>query len=1067
MNFPLNNLTYKESINLFSTPKFKDIKFDIEGSKNSSFFKNDSINNNSPIFMMKNQSLNNKDNNINEINLINKEENSFKENNKEIYLKENFSLSSLKNTNSNNDKLMDTKNIIDLKINSNKKREKNNKCNIALISFCDKSDNYSLYNDSYSTYKNKKDINNNIKSHTEKKYKESEVKSNSTNKSNKSNFNSNSNSNGNDNNSFKYNLPLENDKIPLINDFMNFQDNNTNKNEIEQNKIKEDKSFEFGHNNNNNLDNIDSNIKKNKSIKEDLLYHYKINNIISNNEINSEKRRVKKSQTEKYCRLDKILPLEKNKGDKMQLKNKSVVEKSNKNNNKLIIKKTVIHSYDNFKKIKKKIKTSAINEIKNKVNEKNNERENIPEKINKIISPRKKFELIIKQIDINADNNNNCKEDLNDENNNPQYSYTTRESRIVNNFPPGHESSLNSYRKLENNIYNKNILNNNLNNNYNRASNTTNKIKNKNRKFIKTSSIDYNKTFFNFNKLKKIEESGSKTISRNSQSKELNSINKKLNSLYKKNVSENYIKKDFNITNNKKYSYHTRNISNMYSNKMFNGIKNLFNNGIFNTINYETNDISKKKENNNMLQTQIKIKPHIKTIIKKAAFLPKTNEIKNNNNFSKKEVPKLYLKNNNIKFSFPINSKNNTNNKYNTINQEKNNKNKNQFDILKKVKKEKITKNKIIGFNKFKNYLLKNKKSNKIIHYENKIQSKYKLPTSSAVISGSNTDRIIRNNNNNKSLINDSILINVNDSANSIQNDSRNNKIKVNTLSKNKRSPNISDIPSNINIDINSKTNSYWKIHKKPKNSSCLLNNCGYDTNKKEDNYNGKYHITLGDNYEKYIKGNTQILIFNKNQPNKMKNLNNLRERINQFNLTNNNSKSIISESSYIDRKNYSNSINDDLNIKKTKFKFKNKKVDDINVNININKIYHNENTNFIKSFNNANNVKYQSNESSAMKMSDFNNYKSKIQNYKEEILKYSILRNNQNNQIINEFSVVLGEEKDKKIEPNNDKVKNSKIKESNKSLENKRTIINVNQFYPSYYIGSHEIINDKNKIYK
>ena len=1065
MNFPLNNLTYKKNINLFSTPKFKDIKIDIEGTKNTGFFKNDSINNNSPIDVTINQSLNNQGNNLNELNLINKEENSYKENNNEIYLKENFSLSSLKNINSNNDKLMDSKNIIDLRINSNKKREKNNKCNIALISFCDKSDNYSLNNYSCSTYKEykeKQDENNNIKSDTEKKYKESEVKSNS-NKSNNSNSNSNSNSNGNDNTSFKYNLPLENDKIPIINDFMNFQDNNTNKNEIEENKIKEENSFEFGHSNK--LDNIDSNIKKNKSIKEDLLYHYKMNNIISNNEINSPKRKVKKSQTEKYCRIDNILPIEKSKGDNINLKNKSVIEKSDKNINKLIIKKTIIHSYDNFKKVKKKIKTSAIKEIKSKVNEKNKEEEIIPEKVNKIISPRKKFELIIKQIDINADNNENYKEDLHDDNNNPLYSYTTRESKIVYNFPPGHESSLNSYRKVENNIYNRNNFNNNYNNSNNRASNTTNKIKNKNRKFIKTSAIDYNKTFFNFNKLKKIEESGSKTISRNSQSKELNSINKKLYSMYKKDVSKNYIKKDFKITNNKKYSYHTRNISNLYSNKMFNGVKNLFNNGIFNTINYETNDVTKKKENNNMLQTQIKIKPHIKTIIKKAAFLQKANEIKNSiNKFSKKEIPSLYLKNNNIKFSFPINSKNNANDKYKTINQEKNNKNKNQFNLFKKIKKENITKSKMPSFNKFKNYLLKNKNSNKVIQYENKNQTKYKLPTSSTVISGSNTDRIIRKNNNNKSLINDSIFINVNDSSNSLQNDSRNNKIKVNTLRKKKRSPNISGMPSKINI--NSKTNSYWKIHKKPKNS-CLLNNCNNDTNKKEDNYNGKYHITLGDSYEKYIKGNTQILIFNKNQPNKMQDLNNLRERINQFNLTDNNSKSVISESSYTDRKNYSNSINDDLNIKKTKFKFTNKKVDDINVNININKIYHNENRNFIKSFNNANNVKYQSNESSAMKMSDFNNYKSKIQNYKEEILKYSILRNNQNNQIINEFSVVLGEEKDKKIEQNNDDVTNSKIKESNKSLENKRTIINVNQFYPSYYIGSHDIMNDKNKLYK
>ena len=84
-------------------------------------------------------------------------------------------------------------------------------------------------------------------------------------------------------------------------------------------------------------------------------------------------------------------------------------------------------------------------------------------------------------------------------------------------------------------------------------------------------------------------------------------------------------------------------------------------------------------------------------------------------------------------------------------------------------------------------------------------------------------------------------------------------------------------------------------------------------------------------------------------------------------------------------------------------------------------------------------------------------------------MLKYSILRNNQNNKVINEFSIVLGEEKDKsenenKTVENKTAINKSTDNSPNKLGDNKRTIINVNQFYPSYYIDTHEIIKN-NKI--
>ena len=1109
MKFPLDNLTSKENINLFSTPKFRDILFDNDGTNKNNIFKFDSIPKNSPKFGGKNQSLKIMENPNEETdNIINNDKNlnSKIDYRKEIYLKENFSLSSLKNNSGNNDKIINSKNIIDIKINSAKKKEKDDKCNVALISFCEKSDNYSFNNCSCSTNKDKQEINNttysnannnNLKTQKEKKFKESEIKNIDSNSNHNSNNSNNSNSNGNNSNSFKYTLPLENDKIPLINDFMDFQNNNDINNninndinnninnyinndilDIKNDKNKEKKSIELDKDIS---EQINNSFKKNNSIKENLLYQYKTNNV--NNDKKFLEKKVKKSKTEILCKIDTSFPLDNNNSNnannKIDNKNKSVIEKKSINNNSknLVIKKAILHSYDNYKKIKKKIKSSAIKEIHNKFKEKekdNQEEISKSEKVNKIMSPRKQFELIIKQIDINMDNNPEEKE----ENNNQLYSFTSREPKIK--FNMANELKLNSHRKLESDNYNINDnfnMNNNYNSNY--ISNTTNKLKNKNRKFIKSSPIDYNKTFFNFNKIKKLEDNNSKTISR--ANKELTYINKKINNLYKTNLPKNFIKKDIKdlkIINNKKNSFHTRNISNLYSNQIFNGIKNLFNNNnfIYNTINYETNEIGQKEENKNILETQIKFKPHIKNIIKNATHIQtnKNTKIKNINKINQKEIPHLYLKNNNKNKIIHTNNNNyNINNRYYTIVSDNSNKSKN-VKLQKKVKQNNLIKNKskYTTFNKFKNYLLNNKNNKNILNIENKNQSTYKLPISN-IINGANTDRIIHKNKfssvnfDNKSLVNDSIFININDSSNSLQNDSRNNKIKVNTISMNKKESHIPELSSNIK----NKTNSYWKIHKKSKNN-CLTNNNNNEINRNEDNIsnyksnNNYQNSALGGSNEKYIKGNTQILLFNKNKTNKFTDLNNLKERIYLYNLKNNNSKPLLSEpSSYTDYNN-SNSINENLNIEKTKLELKNTRNKYItgknsihqNKILNINK-RHNKNINDI--------FKLKPNELSSNTISN-SNYKSKMQNFKEEILKYSILRNNQNNQIINEFSVILGEEKDKNVSQKNEirdanNINNKLSKISYKSLENKRTIINVYQFYPSYYIDTNELPNNKN----
>ena len=236
MNFPLDNLTSKKNLNLFSTPKFTDIQFDKDNPNKSNFFDCESLSKDAAIYGSKNMNINILEdlNNKMSDNLTKNKEDSNQNNKDELILKENFSLSSIGKYHTNNNI-----NIINININNNKKMDKDEKNNIALMSFCDKLDNYSFNNYSCSTYKDKKEKNNfnsinNMKSLNEAiYYNESEIKKDNNNNINSGNINthnshnSNSNSNSNENNStsFKYNLPLENDKIPLINYFVNIPNN--------------------------------------------------------------------------------------------------------------------------------------------------------------------------------------------------------------------------------------------------------------------------------------------------------------------------------------------------------------------------------------------------------------------------------------------------------------------------------------------------------------------------------------------------------------------------------------------------------------------------------------------------------------------------------------------------------------------------------------------------------------------------------------------------------------------------------------------------------------------------
>ena len=102
--------------------------------------------------------------------------------------------------------------------------------------------------------------------------------------------------------------------------------------------------------------------------------------------------------------------------------------------------------------------------------------------------------------------------------------------------------------------------------------------------------------------------------------------------------------------------------------------------------------------------------------------------------------------------------------------------------------------------------------------------------------------------------------------------------------------------------------------------------------------------------------------------------------------------------------------------------------------------------------------------------------------NFRKNIIKYNILRNNKNNQVSSEVSVFIGnnssfnnsnsiETNENKINDENNKKKIGKFPNGDKINPinvNKKTIINFNQFYPSYYINNKKNLsnNKENKDY-
>ena len=111
------------------------------------------------------------------------------------------------------------------------------------------------------------------------------------------------------------------------------------------------------------------------------------------------------------------------------------------------------------------------------------------------------------------------------------------------------------------------------------------------------------------------------------------------------------------------------------------------------------------------------------------------------------------------------------------------------------------------------------------------------------------------------------------------------------------------------------------------------------------------------------------------------------------------------------------------------------------------------------------------SNQKNSLQRLNMNNFDSELirspknDNYDNEMIRYSILRNNLNNQVINEFSITVGNKTKRILENNlkndserkNDLNVNEKkvMGKRNETINDKKTIINVNQYYPSYFINA------------
>ena len=251
-------------------------------------------------------------------------------------------------------------------------------------------------------------------------------------------------------------------------------------------------------------------------------------------------------------------------------------------------------------------------------------------------------------------------------------------------------------------------------------------------------------------------------------------------------------------------------------------------------------------------------------------------------------------------------------------------------------------------------------------------------------------------------------------------NNANNNEMKINYQSKLKQYTSGYINNKNKTLTKNEINKSY--IIPKEKNIKILSNEKSYNINKNKDDKNYKEYFNEIFSNININKSLTKTNLFNNNNA-KQKNQNEKHKIRNIIQLS-----------------------NLGINTMKTKTIQATNQVKNKNINIILNKINNNKikNNNYIKNqrINNTNNL-----------LNLTKSSKNLIEKFRNNILNYSIIRNNRNNQVKNEVSIFIGDNNkkikkifnEKKNKVNNmNNSKNNKINQLNK---NKKTIINDNIF--------------------
>ena len=278
---------------------------------------------------------------------------------------------------------------------------------------------------------------------------------------------------------------------------------------------------------------------------------------------------------------------------------------------------------------------------------------------------------------------------------------------------------------------------------------------------------------------------------------------------------------------------------------------------------------------------------------------------------------------------------------------------------------------------------------------------------------------------------------------------------------------------SNINLysKINNETDNSYKIKKVIKKDDNKILNKSTIIEKeikfpKKELYNHNNNNVLIKDKHKFREYFKDIL----SNINLNKNIKNKKQKINYFKNI-----KIKNRNNLINSNNYSQTEKDISKINSFKTKIKFKKNNSKNVD-KINKQYNTINNSIILGYNNKlrENTKLSTKKS---KISISRENSLNIPNFRKNIVKYAIIRNNKNNEVRKEVSIYIGDQKNNNDKQNLEKpnIEFTKKKKGKYSIDNnklkainvnKKTIINVNQFYPSYFINNNpNIFKNKNNM--